>query len=221
MSANSSGLLIQEPGVTRAYEVNLPDITRREGGRAAFSVVFANVCGDTRRDKKSICGNKTKRTHQIPTTILYRQQLILCNDSPNKVFREGILEQLKVELDVVSRAVVKVDEGSASLECPLQKIMTWLKGEDGVQGSDVAAASREIERVRVSILHETGFCLGFGELLLVEWEVSSKPLGWTYKLMSKWRWSASGASRGGVPGFCLGAVRRGAPVPKCEVKEDS
>lgn len=103
---------------------------------------------------------------------------------------------------------MKVDEGFASLERPLQKIMTWLKGEDGVKRSDVATPSREIERVRVSILHETALRLGFGELLLVEWEVGSEPLGVHQKhgeQTATKRVRRVGVKR--VPGLCFGSVQ--------------
>lgn len=73
--------------------------------------------------------------------------------------------------------MMKIDEGPACLERPLQEIMTWLEGEDGVERSDVATASGEIKRVREAILYKTGLGLGFGELLLVKREMGSEPLG--------------------------------------------
>jgi len=52
---------------------------------------------------------------------------------------------------------MQVDESSGGLENPLEEVMTWPKGEDGVQRSDVATSSREVERVGVAVLDQTGF----------------------------------------------------------------
>ena len=99
--------------------------------------------------------------------------MLLVDESPNKVVREGTGSKLKIKYKLVFRMVLEVNKGSADVEEVLSEIMTWLHPENGVHGHDIASSSREGEDVRVSILS----CLAIArELLFVDFQVGVEPV---------------------------------------------
>jgi hypothetical protein len=55
-------------------------------------------------------------------------------------------------LNIILRAVPQINEGLQHLKSPLKEIMTWPKGENGVQRGNVTAACGEVEKVRIAVL---------------------------------------------------------------------
>ncbi|PPQ77779.1 hypothetical protein CVT25_011214 [Psilocybe cyanescens] len=138
-------------------------MTTNDGGRVGFSLDLGNVCQTS--------------TYQIPSVVLHGHEFILSYDSPDKVVGQCSRSKLKVQLNIVDGAVVQVHEGAASLECPLEEIMTWPKGKDSVQRSDIASSSGEVEEVGMAVRDQATFSLWFRELAFVYGEVDSEPSG--------------------------------------------
>jgi len=92
-------------------------------------------------------------TNQIPAVRLDRQKFIFGDNGPYKTVLDSTRREFEIELNVISRAIVQVNESPGGLENPLEEIVTWPKGEDGVQRGNVATSSGEVERVRVAVLN--------------------------------------------------------------------
>lgn len=71
-------------------------------------------------------------TDQIPSVLLDRDKFIFSYDSPNEIRNRSPRSKLKIQLDIISGTILQVDQSPSDLKCPLQKIMTRSKGEDGV-----------------------------------------------------------------------------------------
>ena len=62
--------------------------------------------------------------------------------------------ELKVKGDIVFGTVMEIDEGPSKVVDPLNKVVTWLESEDGVERGDVATTGGEVVSVRVAIPDE-------------------------------------------------------------------
>ena len=128
-------------------------MTMKEG-TAGFSEVLGSVC------ERLSCGQRKfleKSANQIPAVRLDRQELIFGDDGPYKTIRESTRREFEIELNVICRTIVQVNKSPGGLENPLEEIVTWPKGEDGVQRSNIATSCREYERVGVAILNQASF----------------------------------------------------------------
>jgi len=118
---------------------------------------------------------KANTTHQIPSVLLDREELILGDDTPDKVVVQCVGSKLKVEGEVVFGTVMEVDEGPSIVVDPLNEVVTWLEGKDGVERGDVATAGGEVVGVRVAVPDETRFARRFGKLLFEDVTVGGEP----------------------------------------------
>jgi hypothetical protein len=102
------------------------------------------------------------------------EQLVFGDDSPYEIGyrRPGL--QGEIELDLVPRSVIEIDERSRGLPEVLEEIMTWAHGEDGVERRDAASACGKVEKVRETVLGQS-VVGGLGELLGEDGEVGVEP----------------------------------------------
>jgi len=76
---------------------------------------------------------KNGRSYKIPSATFDRHELIFGHDSPYKVWDRSPRKKSKIEFDLISWAIMKVDKGPESFKGGLQEILAWTEGEDGVQ----------------------------------------------------------------------------------------
>jgi len=89
--------------------------------------------------------------YKVPSVFADRSEFVLGYDSKNKFVREGTRSKLKVKQDLVSGSVGQVNQRPCGLVEDLEKVVTWPKSENGVQGGDIATPGRESEVVRVAV----------------------------------------------------------------------
>ena len=81
----------------------------------------------------------------------------------------------EVKSDIVLGTVMEVNKCPCKVIYPLEKVVTWLECEDGVERRDVTTAGRKVVRVRIAIVNEVWSAAWDGELLLENAAMCGEP----------------------------------------------
>jgi hypothetical protein len=86
-----------------------------------------------------------KSANQIPAVRLDGQEFIFGDDGPYKTILQSTRREFEIKLNVVYMTIVQVNKSPGGVENPLEEIVTWPKGEDGVQRGNIATSCGEVE----------------------------------------------------------------------------